>query len=124
MKHFFLIGLIILMSSCEKDSEGTVSFGSNDDLLNCIHEAYVFIDGIEVGIIPGYCDSIIDCSSASTLNYTVKEGDHEFEIEVENRQGGICYSKISGEFKVDADECVRIYYDVVEGVIRDFSTRH
>lgn len=124
MKHIILIGLIIIMSSCEKDGEGTVSFGSNDDLLNCIHEAYVFIDGIEVGIIPGYCDSIIDCSSASTLNYAVKEGSHEFVLVVENRQGGTCYYEITGEFEVDPNKCVKIYYDVVEGVIRDFSTQH
>ena len=123
MKHFLLIGLIVVMASCEKDGDGTVSFGSNDDLLNCIHEAYVFVDGIEIGTIPGYCDSIIDCSSTNTLNYTIREGNHEFEIVVENRQGGTCYSEITGEFVVDPNECIRLYYDVVEGVIRDFSAQ-
>lgn len=124
MKHYIFIGILVLISSCGKDGEGTVSFGSNDDLLNCIHEAYVFVNGIEIGIIPGYCDTITDCSGDNTLNYTITEGNHAFKIVVENRQGGTCYSETSGEFKVDTDECVRIYYDVVDDIIKDNSTQH
>jgi hypothetical protein len=114
MKNYILILVFMLLIGCEEKGIGTVSFGSNNDLLNCIQDAYVFVDGIEIDIIPGYCDSIIDCESEYTLNHTVTEGNHDYKIVIENRSAGTCYMEKTGDFAIKKDECIRVYYDVTQ----------
>jgi len=114
MKHILILGILTILLGCDKNGTGMVSFGSNDDLLNCIHEAKVYIDDAEIGRIPGYCDSIIDCDSDYTLNYQLSVGDYRYKIVIENESGGTCYMETSGEFTIGQDECVRIYYDVIQ----------
>ncbi len=114
MKKVLIFGILLFILGCDKKGNGTVSFGSNDDLLNCIHEATVFIDGNEIGTIPGYCESILDCASENTLNHIITEGEHSYEIVIQNESGGSCYMEKTGEFIIGEDECVKIYFNVIQ----------
>ncbi len=117
MKKLALIGLLLVMVSCDKNKElveegtGTVSFGSNYGLLNCIIESEVFVDGELIGSIPGSCDSVFDCAGDATLNHELSEGEHSFEI-ILSDQDGSCFADTTGEFTVGTDECLTIHFDI------------
>ena len=112
MKKYLVLGLLFFIYGCEETGNGTVSFGSNYEILNCMVESKVFIDGDKIGSIPGYCDTIINCISDYTLNKEISEGTHSFRIEIAN-QSGNCYNEKSGEFSIKKDDCVRIFFNVI-----------
>ncbi len=113
MKYYLILGLLVFIYGCEEEGNGTVSFGSNYGILNCAVESIVFIDGNEIGSIPGYCDSISNCFSDYTLNEEISEGTHSYRIEIAN-QSGNCYNEKTGDFEVKKDECVRIFFNVIQ----------
>lgn len=123
MKHLFLLGLLIFIVGCDKNKDlvnegtGTVSFGSNYELLNCTVESEVFVDGELIGSLPGNCDSIIDCAGDATLNHELSEREHSFEI-ILSAQDGSCYADTSGEFTIYKDDCLAIHFNI-EGKIED-----
>ena len=111
----FAIGFILIIS-CKESNEsdnGTVSFGVNTHLINCIANGEVFIDGKSIGIIPGCCDSIFDCTSTNTLNRTISMGNHSYFIEVEG-QSGSCLREKAGDFNVLKGECIKIFMDLTK----------
>ena len=104
---FFAIG-------CEKSTEsdmGNVSFGVNTHLINCISVAEVFIDNKSQGLIPGFCDTIINCDSVNTLNLKIAVGKHSYYIELKE-QSSSCYNEQSGDFELKDNECVKIFFDL------------
>lgn len=114
------IGLLLIIVGCDKDKDGTgtVSFGSNYYLMNCIVESALFVDGELIGSLPGNCDSIVDCASDLTLNLEVSEGDHSYEIIISN-QDGSCFADTSGVFAVGKDECIKIHFDILEMIVEE-----
>lgn len=125
MKILVLIGLIFTIVSCENNGSndddiigsGTVSFGSNFHLVNCVIESKVIIDGELIGSLPGSIDTIIDCSGDATLNHELLEGDYSFEI-ILSDQDGSCFADTTGEFTIGKDECITIHFDI-EGKIEE-----
>lgn len=125
MKYLLSIGFVLLMIgsiSCNKEGAGTVSFGSNSSLMNCITESSVFIDDVHVGIIPGSCDSVVNCSGEQTLNVEVSEGEHSYRIEIVSSEGN-CHKETTGEFSVSDGECVKIFFDIKNEISGEVVTR-
>lgn len=103
-------------TGCEKSTEenmGNVSFGVNTHVINCIAVAEVFIDNKSQGLIPGYCDTIINCDSVNTLNIEISEGKHSYYIELKE-QSSSCYNEQAGDFEVKDDECVKVFFDLTK----------
>jgi hypothetical protein len=112
----YLIISFVFLTSCRKDDndeKGNVSFGTNTDLLNCITTTKVFIDNEEMGIVPGYCDTIIDCFGDNTLNIELSTGLHSYKYEVSG-QNGNCYREKTGDFILDKNECKKIFFDITK----------
>jgi len=112
-----LIAIVLLtIIACDKndvDNKGNLSFGTNTSLLNCITTTNVFVDNKEIGIVEGNCDTIIDCAGENTLNIELPTGEHSFRFEVTGLNGS-CYREKSGDFKLDKDECEKIFFDITK----------
>jgi hypothetical protein len=111
-----LLLIILTMYGCEKINEtdkGNISFGVNTHIINCIATGEVFIDSKSIGIIPGFCDSIVDCESGSNLNKEISVGKHSYKIEVKG-QSGTCYKVKEGDFELGKGECIKIFLDLRE----------
>jgi len=107
-----LMLVVWLALGCEDSKDNTkVSFGVNTHIIDCVATAEVFIDGVSVGTIPGYCDAITDCESSNTLNKDVEAGEHTYKIEVKGVDGG-CYRVEEGSFEINNNECVKIFMDL------------
>lgn len=117
-KSYFM-GLILgvwVVSGCEKSNEtdkGTVSFGVNTHIINCIATGEVFIDDKSIGIIPGFCDEVVGCNAANTLNRDIPAGKHTYKIEVKG-QSGSCYKIKEGSIDLKKNDCIKIFMDLSE----------
>jgi len=104
---------ILIFSGCEKindsSDKGNVTFGVNTHVINCAATAEVFVDNKSIGIIPGFCDSIVDCISSTTLNKELSIGKHTYKIEV-NCSGS--YLVKEGDFELKKGDCVKIFMDL------------
>lgn len=115
-KLSFLPIFILIIVGCDKndiEDKGSVSFGINTHILNCVTTTKVYIDNREVGIIEGFCDTIIDCKSENTLNIELKTGKHNFRFEVSGLNGS-CFREKAGDFELDKDECEKIFFDITK----------
>jgi len=114
-----ILGLILnvlLLTNCKKSNDidkGNVSFGYNTYRINCIVTGEVFIDNKSLGVIPGSCDSVVDCNSGNTLNTSLKVGKHNYKIEIKG-QSGNCYNVKEGSFELKKNECVKIFMDLTK----------
>lgn len=108
--------LTIIFNACaeyEEKETGTVSFGTNTDLWNCYVTPKIYVDNVEMGIVPGYIDSIRNCSSDSTLNIDLAIGHHTYKFVTADNLSS-CRKVIKGEFYLEKDECKRIYINANE----------
>ena len=114
-----ILGLILgvwIINGCEKSNDtdkGNVSFGVNTHIINCIATGEVFIDDKSIGIIPGFCDSVVDCNSANTLNKEISVGKHSYKIEVKG-QSGSCYKIKEGSIDLKKSDCIKIFMDLTK----------
>jgi len=117
MKKLIIILIsAILFLGCDKNEnsdKGTISFGVNTHLINCIVTSKVYLDDKETGIIPGFCDTIIDCKSDNTLNLEIPTGQHSFKIEIVG-QSGSCLREKTGDLILEKYECKRIFFDITK----------
>lgn len=112
----FLV-VIVIFSSCEKKDDtgkGIISFGTNTHMYHCELITKVYIDNKEIGIIPGFCDTIIDCQSGNTLNIEVQAGKHNYKIEINGKIGCTFYYENFGEFTIENGECKMIFFDITK----------
>lgn len=117
-KLTFITIILMTIIGCDKNdtyNKGSVSFGTNTRLLNCITTTKVYIDNKEIGIVEGFCDTIIDCAGDNTLNIELSTGEHSFRFEVSGLNGS-CYREKAGDFTLDKYECEKIFFDIT---IRD-----
>jgi hypothetical protein len=112
--------------STEKKMTGTVSFGANSGVVNCITHVKIYIDDKEIGIIPDVCNEIKSCSDSANLNFQIETGHHFYKAEILNNQGGIdgCLSGTTGSFFVNENECVKIFIDYYELGKKKQNTSH
>lgn len=112
----FLV-VIVIFSSCEKKDDtgkGIISFGTNTHMYHCELISKVYIDNKEIGIIPGFCDTIIDCQSGNTLNIEVQAGKHNYKIEINGKIGCTFHYEKIEEFTIENGECKRIFFDITK----------
>jgi hypothetical protein len=111
---FRLLLLLFILQACnrnEKEELGTVSFGTNTDILNCIVTPKIYIDNVFKGIVPGYIDSIKNCHSDSTLNIEIPVGHHTYKFIAADDEGN-CLEQKTGEFYIEKDGCKKIFLNI------------
>lgn len=116
LKISIIAFILILIIGCEKSKTydvGQVSFGINTHIINCVTTTKVYVDNKEVGIIKGFCDTIIDCSSENTLNIELNTGEHGFRFEVSGLNGS-CFREKAGDFELEKNECKKIFFDITK----------
>lgn len=118
MKRNLLVSIIvfcaIFLLSCEKtDStpKGSVTFGANNHIINCITKVVIVIDGEEVGVIPGFSDAITECGNKQNLTKGLPIGHHTYVAKIIPEHGNECRKEISGSFDLIQNECVKIFID-------------
>jgi len=112
---FFLA--VVFVYSCKPETTcchniTPVSFGANINVLNCICTAKVFVDGHEIGEIPGSVNDVTSCEDSNTLNIEFGESDHYYEIIIFS--GIDTIGKKEGFFDVTKHDCVKIFFDLFE----------
>lgn len=66
-----------------------------------------------MGFVPGYIDSIRNCSSDSTLNIDLPIGHHTYKF-VTSDNIIYCRMVVKGDFFLKKDECMRIFINANE----------
>ncbi|MBN2663393.1 MAG: hypothetical protein JXR68_07060 [Bacteroidales bacterium] len=119
MKIKFFIAIIfsfaIFVNSCKTTcchNITPVSFGANLNVLNCLCTAKVFVDGNEIGTIPGSVNDVTACDNENTLNVEFGESEHFYEIIVLSDNDTI--AKQIGIFDVTKHDCVKIFFDLTK----------
>lgn len=108
--------IVMVIIGCDKnetEDKANVSFGTNTSILNCITTTKIYVDSIEIGIVEGNCGSIIDCNGENTLNIELSTGEHNYRFEVTGLNGS-CYRQKAGDFKLDKNECEKIFFDITK----------
>lgn len=103
----------VSVNSCKTTcchNNATVSFGSNTNLLNCLCTAKVYVDGNEIGEIPGSVSDVISCDNENNLNVEFSESDHYYEIIIFS--GSDTLGKQTGYFDVSKSDCIKLFFDV------------
>jgi hypothetical protein len=121
-KISFVVFLIIFLFSCTDENEktyGTVVFGANYHVIDCITNVDVFIDGKHIGQLETPADSVPDCD----LNYGLREelatGHHNYKIEIRSEQGIGCTKDITGELNITEGCCETVFIDYYEVFVND-----
>lgn len=107
---------MVIFCDCKKRDDtgkGIVSFGTNTYIYHCELISKVYIDNKEIGIIPGFCDTIINCQSENTLNIEVLAGKHSYKIEINGKIGCTFHYEKVEEFTIENDECKRIFFNII-----------
>ena len=117
-KTNFIIGLLICIgltsafSSCDEEKKGTVTFGANFHVINCISTVTIFLDGEELGALQQAVDSISTCGEPENITKEIPVGEHTYKIEIRPIIGnGGCTKDISGTFVIAENECRKMFVD-------------
>ncbi|MBN2891772.1 MAG: hypothetical protein JXL97_07885 [Bacteroidales bacterium] len=121
MKKFtfsFVLAIIFTLSlnSCKTTcchNITPVSFGVNSSIINTVTTTKVYVDGNEIGVIPGSVNSVENCENENTLNVEFGESEHRYEIVVFNEQNDTIAKK-NGYFDVNDGDCIKIFFDLNE----------
>lgn len=103
--------LPFILTSCE--DRGTVSFATNTAIVNTPLEAVLLVGTNDYGVIPGYTDTVPDCSSPEYLNIELPAGDYEYLVEIRNLSGD-CLADTAGTFSIESSGCMSVFIDVRE----------
>jgi len=108
-----LAGLLFLLISvsCNKTGTATVSFGANYNVINCITTVTVFVDGGNMGKLENPSSGVNSCDQPETLNLRLPVGMHHYHVEIRELEGIGCTKDIDGDFKLNENDCVRIFID-------------
>lgn len=108
---FFAAILLFVCCDDERQGEGLVSFGINSHLINDVTITKVFINNEEIGIIPGYCDDVKNCSNLTNLNKEFESGQYSYRVEVMSLSGYFDYT-LEGNFELKKDEVLKVFIDL------------
>jgi hypothetical protein len=113
---FVCIGLIFFVSSCDENlnnqKKGSVTFGANYHVINCITTVTIFLDGKNIGTLQHSVDAIENCGEDGNITKKVSIGEHSYKVEFRSGSGGSeCTKDISGIFEISEDECKTIFID-------------
>lgn len=117
--HFYFLFVVLgpLVWSCNNDEEkatGTVVFGANYHVIDCITNVNVFIDGKHVRTLEVFADSVPDCD----YNYGIREeltvGRHSYKVEIRPDMGTGCMADVQGKLNIEEGGCETIFINYFE----------
>ncbi len=103
--------LLFFSISCNKTRTGTVSFGANYDIINCITTVSIYIDGEKMGKLEQPSHGITGCNQPGNLNLMLPVGNHHYRVEIKPHEGVGCSKNIEGNFKLNENDCIKIFID-------------
>ena len=109
----FVIPLFFLNVSCSKDESknGTVTFGANYNVINCITNVTIFVDGEKIGKLESYTAEITDCGQPGNVTKKLPVGEHTYKVEIRPEAGSVCAKDINGTFLIRENECTKVFVD-------------
>ena len=109
------IGLITAFLSCEdvkNEVKGTVTFGANYHVINCISTVTIFIDDKEIGTLQDAVNDITDCYAEGNITKEIPIGEHSYKVEIRSTAG--CNKEITGTLTITENECTKVFIDYRE----------
>ncbi len=110
----FIPIFLILIFSCESENlngNGTVTFGANFHIIDCISYVTVYVDDIELGTLQNSTNEITECNAPENLSKELTAGKHSYLVEIRPPIGTGCTKDISGTFTLVDNECEKIFID-------------
>ncbi|MEN8118251.1 MAG: hypothetical protein ABFS16_14795 [Bacteroidota bacterium] len=114
ISNLLLFCLFAFIVSCNDDnvnSTGTVVFGANYHVINCISNVDVFIDGKHIGQLEVFADSVPDCSRNYGLRKELEIGNYDYKVEIRPPQGTGCTKDLFGELNITEGGCETVFID-------------
>ena len=111
------VGLIFLFASCgehQGDKKGTVTFGANYHIINCISTVTIYVDGENIGTLQHSVDAITACGQEENLTKELSVGEHTYRVEIRPENGIGCTRDVNGTFTVAENECTKIFLDYLQ----------
>ena len=112
-KIVFVILIGLLAITCDKidNKKGTVAFGANYHVIDCITTVTVFIDDEKLGTLTSYVDRINDCQQAGTLTKDLSVGKHSYKVEIRPLAGTGTTKDLTGTIQMDENDCIIVFID-------------
>jgi len=107
--------LCLFSVSCSKDvnkddgKNGTVTFGANYDVINCITTVTIFIDGQNIGKLTNATDTITECGHPGNVTKRLPVGEHSYKVEIRPALGSGCSKDITGTVQIKENECTKVF---------------
>jgi hypothetical protein len=109
----FMSLFLLVIFSCrhEENLKGTVTFGANYDVINCITNVVIFIDGKQIGKLNSPSHGITECGQPENLTEELMVGPHSYKIEIRPALGIGCTKDINGTVDIIENECTKVFID-------------
>ena len=108
-------GLVLSISSCDEvqnnQKNGSVTFGANYHVINCITTVTIFLDGENIGTLQHFVDAIDNCGETENITKNIPIGIHSYKVEIRPESGSACTKDILGTFEISENECKIIFID-------------
>lgn len=113
-----VIFVLIFLFSCKDENNngatGTVAFGANYHIINCITTVDVFIDGKHYGQLEGPADSVPDCMANYGLRTELETGHHAYKVEIRPLMGIGCSEDVEGELNITEGGCETVFINYLK----------
>ncbi|MEZ5104267.1 MAG: hypothetical protein R2757_07215 [Draconibacterium sp.] len=113
----FVTFSVFLFFSCkDEDSKatGTVVFGANYGIINCITTVNVFIDGKHMGQLEAPADSVPNCDVNYGIRMELLAGHYNYNVEIRPLMGSGCSKDVSGELDITEGGCETVFINYLE----------
>jgi len=108
----WLVILFVAGSYTKEESlYGSVTFGANYHVINCLVTVTIYIDHQKIGKLESYTNPLADCYQPDCITRTLPPGPHTYQVEIRGETGNTCMKDISGSFEIFENECERIFID-------------
>lgn len=117
MKKFFILATVISFAAiwvgCSKDESknGSVTFGANYDVINCMTTVTIFIDGNKIGKLESPIHEITNCGQPENITKEIPAGEHSYKVEIRPLEGSGCTKDLSGTVLIKENECTKVFID-------------
>jgi len=104
---------LIIGFTCNKSvtPKGTVSFGANYGVINCITSVTIYVDNNKIGVLGSTIDNITDCGQNGTITKDLSVGQHSYKVEIRPLSGIGCTKDITGTIQIVENECSKVFID-------------
>ena len=110
--------LTLSVSSCGEElnvqKKGSVTFGANYHMINCITTVTIFLDGKNIGTLQHCFDAIENCGKAENITKDISIGKHSYKVEIRPDIVSGCTKDITGTFEISENECKKVFIDYLQ----------